>query len=175
MAKDDPFRRHSVAAFFHFTDRRNLANIRNHGGLYSLVELEKRKIEVPAPGGNEWSRDADALKNMDQYVHLCFRATHPMEYRAREAGRIQDSIFLQIHPDIVDLDGVLYSPGVANKSGVPFFPISEALQLIDFAVLYTRTDWTDPAIQDRLQAAEKSELLVPHHVPIKYIRNLPNG
>src|ERR1700678_2645905 len=96
MASIDPLKR--VTLLYHFTDRRNLPFIREHGGLYPMTKLRKKNIEVPAPGGNDWSQDADGIKGMDAYVHLCFRATHPMEYVAREAGRIGDTIFLQIHP-----------------------------------------------------------------------------
>ncbi len=177
MKSPKQFRRYSVPAFFHFTDRRNLPLIVEHGGLYSLVELKRKNIKVPAPGGNQWSHDADEMNDVDQYIHLCFRANHPMEFLAREEGRIQDSIFLQIHPSILDVDDVMFSPGVSNKSGMPIYPIGEAVKKnrIDFEILYTRTDWSDRQINDRLQAAEKSELLVPRRIPIKYIRNLPNG
>lgn len=173
----DPFRRYSVSAFYHFTDRRNLAKIRELEGLFSLVELTNRSVKIPRPGGNDWSHDADAMKGVDQYVHLCFRPTHPMEFRAREDGRIEQSIFLQVHPAVLDIDGVCFAPDVSNKAGVEIHPIRDALkqQLIDFEVLYTRTDWSDPAIQERLQQAEKAELLIPKHVPMKYIRNCPNG
>ncbi len=175
MEASDPFRSHSVTAFYHFTDRRNLAKIREAGGLYSFAELRKRGIKVPAPGGNEWSHEADASKHMDRYVHLCFRPTHPMEYVARQEDRIRDSIFLEIHPDILAIKGVQFSPDVANKSGVGTCAIAEAYKMIDFEVLYTRTDWNDPTIQARLQRAEKCEILVPDHIPLELIRNLPNG
>ena len=56
------------------------------------------------------------------------------------------------------------------------FTIEQARDLIDYAVLYTRTDWSDPEIQARLQAAEKAEILVPDHVPMKYLEQyFPNG
>jgi len=132
-------------------------------------------IEVPAPGGNQWSRDADVMRGMERYVHLCFRATHPMEFRAREAGQIADSIFLQVHPDVLQWEDVRFTPDVANKSGVSIHTIEEAREMIDFEVLYTRTNWSDPEIQQRLQQAEKSEILVPRLIPLELIRNLPNG
>jgi hypothetical protein len=171
----DPFQQHRATAFYHFTDTRNIPLIRSNGGLLSMAELRKRNITCPYPGGNEWSQDADGMKGMDQYVHLCFRPNHPMEYLARGEGRIAQSVFLEIHPDVLAIDGVMFSPGVSNKSGMPIHSLAEAKKLIDFEVLYTRTNWQDPAIQARLQSAEKAELLVPAHVALKYIRNLPNG
>lgn len=164
-----------IPLLYHFTDRRNLDLIREMGGLYPIAELVRRKVVVPAPGGNDWSRDADALKGMGRYVHLCFRNSHPMEYVARKDGRIKDSIFLRIHPSVLQFEGVRFTNDVSNKSGVESVPISEATVHIDFEVLYTRTDWSDPAIQERLRRAEKFEVLVPSFVPIALIGNIDNG
>ena len=173
MPIPDPLSR--VTMLYHFTDRRNLPLIREHGGLYSADELVNRKIEVPAPGGNDWSRDADGIKGMDKYVHLCFRNTHPMEYVARQDGRISDTIYLQIHADVLLWDGVRFTGDVSNKAGVQLHTIEEAKKIIDFEVLYTRTDWRNADIQKRLQQAEKYEILVPTKIPLEMIRNLPNG
>jgi hypothetical protein len=73
-----------IPRLYHFTDRRNLDLIRKLGGLHPLSHLIKKKIEIPAAGGNQWSRDADELKGMGRYVHLCFRSNHPMEFMARQ-------------------------------------------------------------------------------------------
>ncbi|HEY3770476.1 MAG TPA: DarT ssDNA thymidine ADP-ribosyltransferase family protein [Candidatus Angelobacter sp.] len=171
----DPFIQYSVTAFYHFTDRRNLKLIRDAGGLYSLAKLREMKMEVPAPGGNEWSHDADQRKGLDQYVHLCFKNNHPMEFVARQEGRITDSVFLRIHPAVVQRQGVKFTADVSNKRGVDVYSIEEAQKIIDFDVLYTRTDWTVPEIQQRLRQAEKYEILVPDHIPLELIRNLPDG
>jgi hypothetical protein len=169
----DPLTR--IPVLYHFTDRRNLPLIKKLGGLYPLAILKEKGITVPAPGGNEWSHDADAMKGMDAYVHLGFKSNHPMEYRARQDGRIVDSIFLQVHPAVLQWDDVRFTPEVSNKSGVPLHTITEARSLIDFDVLYTRTNWSDPAIQARLQQAERSEILVPRFIPMALIRNFPDG
>jgi hypothetical protein len=146
-----------IKALFHFTDRRNLPLIRERGGLYSQARLRDLGVEVPAPGGNDWSREADGLKDLDRYVHLCLRNSHPMEFRAREEGRIKESIFLSIDLEALQIDGVRFTPDVSNKSGVELYSLEEADKMIDGEVLYTRTDWNDPAIQARLQQAEKCE------------------
>ncbi len=161
-----------IPLLYHFTDRRNLPLIKEMGGLFPIALLDQKNIKVPAPGGNEWSRDADAPKGMGNYVHLCFRSTHPMEYVARQDGRITDSIFLQIHPSVMQFEGVRFTNDVANKAGVESIPIAEAEAQVDFEVLYTRTDWRDQAIKARLSNAEKYEVLVPHVIPLAYIRNI---
>lgn len=86
-----------------------------------------------------------------------------------------DSIFLQVHPSVIHGDGVLFVPGMANTNGITFHTMDEARDLIDYEVLYTRTNWSDPQIQQRLQTAEKYEILVPRVIPLELIRNLPNG
>lgn len=164
-----------ITTLYHFTDRRNLSKIRELKGLYSLAKLKEMQVVIPNPGGNEWSHEADQSKGMDQYIHLCLKPNHPMEYVARNEKRIGETIFLQIHPDVLKFEGVKFTADVSNKSGVPILTIEEAKKIIDFEVLFTRTDWKDSVIQYRLQQAEKSEILIPNHIPLEFIRNIPNG
>lgn len=172
MPPVDPFRHHSVKSFYHFTDLQNLDSIRKHGGLFSLAELRRRKIIVAKPGGNQWSHDADSRLQLDRFVHLCLRESHPMEYCARQGGHIGDTRFLEIDPSVRHLEGVMYSPDVSNKAGVSVVPIAAADGKIDGEVLYTKTDWTNPEIKARLKLASKCELLVPNFIPAEFIRNL---
>jgi hypothetical protein len=171
----DPFVRYQVTHFYHFCDRRNLPLIRELGGLYSLEKLEEMGVTIPAPGGNDWSHDADRMKGLHQYVHLCLRNNHPMEYIARQEGRIQDSIFLQVSAAVLQMEGLKYTEDVSNKSGVVVRTIEEARDLIDFEVAYTRTDWKNAAVKQRLDNCEKCEILVPDFIPLDLIRNIPNG
>lgn len=165
-------RQHSC--FYHFTDRRNLASIKAHAGILSMQALRRKKIIIPAPGGNEWSLDADRLCGMDAYVHLCFTRGHPMRYLAEKEGRITDTVWLRIHPSILQLPGVMITDEVSNKSGVVPKSVTEALSVLDLEVIYTRTDWKDPAVKQRLDGADKYEVIVPDIVPIRYIQN-PDG
>lgn len=173
MAQIDALNR--IPFLYHFTDRRNVPLIREMGGLFPLSDMLRKHVVIPAPGGNQWSHDADALRGVDKYVHLCLRNSHPMEFMARQEGRIIDTIFLQIHPSVLQIPGVLFTSDVSNKAGVEPISLNEAEKLIDFPVLYTQTDWSDPAIQQRLKQAEKCEILVPDHIPIGLIRNIDNG
>jgi hypothetical protein len=51
--KERPVPTYAITSFYHFTARRNLPKIREHGGLYSLAMLREMEVEVPAPGGND--------------------------------------------------------------------------------------------------------------------------
>jgi len=159
---------------FHFTDPRNLASIEQHG-LLSVQQLARQAIVPPAPGGNQWSHDADARIGMDGYVHLCFCDQHPMEYRARQDGRIGAATFLRVLPAVLDIPGVMFADDVANKVGVAIRPLAEADEVLDLEVIFKRTDWKDPAVQTRLQRARKYEILVPDHVPVALLRKPTHG
>lgn len=153
---------------YHFTDTRNVPSIRQLG-LLSARESVARGIQIAASGGNQWSQDADRRSGMDAYVHLSFINDHPMEYLAKQSGQIQQSIYLQISPQILYSEGVLFSPGVANKSGVKPLSLREACEVMDFEVLFKRTEWKNPIIQERRKQAKKYELLVPKEVPLNLI------
>jgi hypothetical protein len=173
MPEIDPLRR--IPFLYHFTDRRNLPLIRERGGLFPLADLEAAGIEIPAPGSDEGSRLVDRQRDLHRYVHLCFKNNHPMEYVARQEGRIGDTIFLQVHASVLHWDNVLFVPGMANRNDINFYTIEQARAMIDYEVLYSRTNWSDPQVQQRLQAAEKYEILVPRVIPLELIRNLPHG
>ena len=107
---------------YHFTDVRNVASIKEHGGIYSLDQCEALGIEIAAPGGDENSQDSDRANGMDKYVHLCLRGEHPMEYSAKAKGRIEKSIFIPINSDVLAIDGVRFVPGMSNKKGIADVP-----------------------------------------------------
>ncbi len=164
-----------VNALYHFTDRRNLASIREMGGLYSWASLREMGAEVEVPGGNDWSHTADAFKGLDRYVHLCFRKSHPMEYSARQDGRLGESIFLQIDPRVLDEDGVLFTNDVSNKAGVETLSLDRFEEIMDLEVLQMKPDWGDEDFKNRLRKAEKCEILVPDFISTELIRNLNSG
>lgn len=108
-----------ITCIWHFTDRSNLESIKKYGGLLSYSELVRRGIDIPSPGGNDWSHDADKTKGMDEYVHLCFCRSHPMLHLAQEDGRITNPIWLQIDKDVILAPEVRFTTDVSNKAGVP--------------------------------------------------------
>lgn len=155
--------------FYHFTDTKNLPSIRQHG-LLSMRTLRASQIDTTC-GGNDWSLDADRRFGMDAYVHLCFFSEHPMEWLARQDGRIEQSRFLRIAPEVLRIPGVLITDGVSNKADMKPQPAEDMIGKLDLKVIYTRTDWKDPEVQERLKAARRCEVLVPDRVPVALIKN----
>jgi ssDNA thymidine ADP-ribosyltransferase, DarT len=155
--------------FYHFTDTRNIPAIVAVEGILSRREAARLKHPIEVLGGNNWSIEADDRVGMDAYVHLCFTKDHPMEFLARQDGRIQDSNFLAVGADVLKIPGTMCTLDVSNKAGVAPISIQEACKSIDFEVLYRRTDWNDSEIQKRLQQVKKYEILVPTKIPIALV------
>jgi hypothetical protein len=175
MGPPDPLSR--IKWLCHFTDKRNLPSILEMGGLWSTAKLREMGVKDFHPGGNEHSLNADQMFGMDQYVHLCFKGNHPMEYLAKQDSRIQKTLWLYIDDaaSVLKMDGVLYCPGVSNKSGMETCTIEEARNKIDYVALYEYLDWRVSENYLRRLAAEKCEILVPDHLPLKYFKKyLPN-
>lgn len=97
-----------------------------------------------------------------------------MAHLAQGDGRINDIVWLRIDPRIINEPGVRITTEVSNKRGVVPLELNDALSIMDLEIIYTRTDWNDPAIRQRLSVADKYEILVPEVVPLAYVEN-PNG
>jgi hypothetical protein len=177
MASPDPLSR--VTWLYHFTDRRNLELIWELDGLWSTAKLKEMGVEFH-PGGNQHSLDADEMFGMDQYVHLCFKSKHPMQYLAKQDGRIEKTLWIYVDDaaSVLELGGALFCPGVSNKSGMETCAIKEAGEMIDVVALYEYLDWNVHENYERRLAAEKCEILIPDHLPLKYFKTYlpkPNG
>jgi len=160
---------HQFTSLFHFTDAANTASIAKHG-ILSKDEANRRGVAVAVPGGNEWSRDADAHKGLNDYVNLCFTASHPMCHLAHLEGRIPNPRYIPIDVNVLKIEGVRITIGVANRADTELLEVEVGLERLDKEVLYTRTNWEDPDIQARRQSAEKCEILVPKIVPVSLIK-----
>lgn len=165
---------YKIKHLWHFTDSSNWRSIQEHG-LLSLSNLRARRIQIPMPGGNDWSQNADTLKGLDHYVHLCFVKDHPMQYRAAQEGRIENTVWLKISPAILLSRSARFSAGVSNRSDVRLLTPAEAKNGIDFPVLFTFMDWSDPEVLARRQRAVKSEILIPDSIPTSMILGTENG
>ncbi len=90
-------------------------------------------------------------------------------------GFRKEPIWLKIRCEIILGQDVLFCSDVSNKFGVALFGADQAKEKIDFDVLFTYMNWRNPEIQQRRQAAIKSEILVPSIVPIDMILGFKNG
>ena len=150
---------------YHFTDEANFSSIDEHG-LLSKAELKKRQLWPPAAtGGNDLSHQLDNARGIDPYVSLCLTRNHGMQFVATKDGRLKKPRYLGIKPQVLLIAGTRMAFGIANANDVKIVPMVDAIDQLDREVLYTRTNWSDPAVNKRLSAAEKFEVLVPDSVP----------
>lgn len=154
------------SCLYHFTDASNRPSIKKHG-ILSSEERQNKNIKPDFCGGNERSQDADISKGITNYVSLSFTKDHPLCYLAKCAGRLPNPIYLKICLEVLLIDGVMFANGVANANATYLMPMKKALEKneIDLDVIYKETDWKDPVINNRLQTARKTEILVPNCVP----------
>lgn len=61
---------------YHFTDPSNISSIKEYG-LLSWLQLLQRNISH-SPASNDFSRSLDRGKNLEDYIRLCNRPSHPM-------------------------------------------------------------------------------------------------
>jgi len=175
VAAPDPLL--AITKLYHFTDVRNLPMIKKLDGLWSTAKLKNGKCEH-FPGGNDWSLDQDARTGMDYYVHLCWDRNHHMEKSILERDKDIKLFYLEIDRLILYEPGVLFTPGVANAVGMAKHTIKEAVDgtMIDYDALNRRIgSLRDPTNQARRQAAERTEIIVPELVAMKWIGNFPNA
>lgn len=149
---------------YHFTDRSNIPSIAKHG-LVSKTRMRAENWWPETTGGNELSHQLDDARGISDYVSLCFTRNHPMKYLANQDGRLPAPCYLGISPDVLSLPGVRVAFGVANGNETKIMDIGEAIDLLDLEVIYSRTEWGNPAVQERLRAAERMEILIPDLVP----------
>ena len=167
----------AITKLYHFTDVRNLPMIKKLDGLWSTAKLRKGKCEF-FPGGNDWSLEQDARTGMDYWVHLCWDRNHHMEKNMSDRDKDIRLFYLEIDRLILYEPGVVFTPGVANASGMVKHAVQEAVDggMIDYDALNRNIgSLRDPANQARRQKAERTEILVPERVAMKWIKNFPNG
>ena len=121
--------------FYHFTDRKNLPLIRQHGLIATSGLKSANLFGNVKTGGDALSLASDAAKGTDKYVCLCFRASHPMAHVAMNDERKLDPVYLEIDPAVIKLPGVMITNAPSNQNGVERMVAAPALDGLDLEVL----------------------------------------
>jgi len=108
LVKNSEFlRKQGIEYLYHFTDKRNLKSISQHG-LLSVAEIENCKLEV-IYSSSENSRQIDKRNKLDNFVRVSFTKDHPMMHVAKTERRIDDCVVLKIGLEAADQVGTLFS------------------------------------------------------------------
>ena len=158
--------KNNIPYFYHFTSRKNLASIREHGGLYSWLYLTKHEIPIPVQGGGELSRGLDRYNGIADYVHLSFCESHPMAYHHKQSG--EDIVVLKISIEVALVADTKFSDMNAVDSKCRCEQGLQGLKLVNFAATKEKFLTNDNPLFKYKQA----EILVKTHVPLEYILNI---
>ena len=104
--------------FYHFTDKKNLPLIREHGLLSTSGLRANNLFDDVITGGDASSLGSDSKKGTDQFVCLCFTDNHPMAYRAMTGDRKLNPVYLEIDPEVIKLPGVMITNAASNQDGI---------------------------------------------------------
>jgi len=157
-------RSYNISRLYHFTDRNNIASIKEHGGLYSWYTLEQKNIPIPCPGGDELSRRLDQRYQLQDYVRLCFHPDQPMKYVAQRDNRIGRCMILSIDPEVIYCKDTVFSDENATANSVNIGTTAEDFKKIRFDI-FSEGRWSSPEEKRYFQA----EVLVKKHIPMEYI------
>ena len=155
-----------ITCFYHFTSRKNIVSICQHGGLYSWHYLKAHQIDIPLQGGGELSQGLDRYKGVADYVHLSFCENHPMAYHLIQEG--EDIVVLKISTDVALLDGTMFTDMNAVDSQCSCAAGLEGLQKVNIAATKEKYLSSDNPLFKYKQA----EILVKTHIPLEYILNI---
>ena len=162
----------NIESLYHFTDKSNLDSIIKNNGLYSWFYCEINNLKIPLPSGNQFSRELDKQKNLHNYVRLSFCENHPMKFIALKESRIKNPIILKCDTELLLHKNVLYSDRNANKKESIINHTFEHFKSLKFDIFKKR--YFDINENRDLASFYQAEILIPQHIPIKYITNLHN-
>ena len=159
---------HGIRCFYHFTDVRNLENIRKYGGLISWSSCETHDVEIPSAGGSDFSRRLDMRYNLHDYVRLSFCDDHPMAYRLKQEGKTL--VLLKIRIDVAEWEGTLFSNINATDGGHSHGGTLSDLQKIRWSAV--KRNYVSREDEDFKY--HQAEILAKTAIPKEFIVNLDN-
>lgn len=158
---------HRIESLYHFTDSRNLASIKRHGGLFSWWQCARQGIRITAPGGTKGSWERDRKNDLQDYVRLSFNNNQPMMHVASRYGRVQDIKILEIDPSIIYREATLFSDVNANDAEAHVGISLKSFERVRFPIA-TASRW----VRNQEKRFFQAEVLVNRHVPLDLIKNL---
>jgi hypothetical protein len=155
----------NIQTLYHFTDRRNLPSIRQHGGLYSWSYCEQHHIAIPFPASNDLSKALDVRKGLQDFVRLSFNPCQPMMYVAQGRGVVP--VVLEISPEVIFWLHTQFSNVNATANNASIGSSIQDFKNINFPLALSG-NWTTAEEKAFIQA----EVLVKTKLPIQFIRNI---
>lgn len=162
-------RDHNIDSLWHFTDIRNLSNIKKFGGLLSKEKLldEKLLFISVIPGGDIKSIFLDIfLGNWDK-ISLSLTPHTPMSFHKKRENHL---VFIEISPEVATFEGVYFTDRNATRvrDGQKRDQGVNGLKNVRFEYINCIPRYDDKDWKKYVQA----EVLVPNYIPIKYFKKI---
>ena len=146
----------------------NIPSVLEHGILSYIIAqsiihksvamniIQNKRDKVIIPNGYD----------LHNYANLYFDARNPMMFKRKN----EDVLVLKIDIRIIDLPDVIISDQNASSKYARFYEPSEAIDKLDFSMIYSR-DWNDSNLfmYYKKKSAKCAEILVPDRIDPKYI------
>jgi hypothetical protein len=138
--------RKGISRLYHITSERNLASIKECGGILSTSSLHKQIPRRVVFVSSEGSRNYDRQCGTDRWVHLFFHFNQPMFYRTA----CPDLVILEVELNVVETQPIAFSDENASASRALIGPDLAHLQTLNLEP-FGRGSWL-PAEKGAWQA-----------------------
>ena len=159
-------RENRITRFYHFTDESNLPLIKKHGGLYSWSYCEKNDINIPNPGGSDYSRSLDSSKGLQDFVRLSFCDDHPMAWRKYQEG--SSLVLLYVDVEVASFKETLFADRNAASSSFSCGDGLDDLKRVNLSA--TKRHYVGRS-DGEIFFQHQAECMVKTFIPLKYIMN----
>ena len=167
----DYLHKNNISFFYHFTEEKNLTNIRRYGGLLSQYQCVMQAIPVRTEASTFMVglREKDNKFGLEDYARLSFCSVHPLiDIRKEKGARL---VRLKVSTDIAYLKDTLFSDKDAATEH-HHGPGLDDLKRVDFNATSRIVHYdVDP---QELCLRNQAEILVRTIIPKEYIINLDN-
>lgn len=165
---DEVIKLNNIKRLFHFTDRKNIYSIKNSFGLLSNKMCSQNGINIPRPGGDDFSINLDKQRGLDDFIRLSFCKEHPMLFTAIKDNRISEPVILEISPEVIFFSHTRFTNQNALKSGTILSDSFDFFSKIKFDIFKSR--YFD--LENQFRSQYQAEVLVLRSLPNKYILNI---
>lgn len=160
-------RDNGIDRFYHSTNTSNLMSIKQQRALLSIKKLREKHISVDF-ASSEFSREADARKGVENFVHLSYEPDYPMMKKATNGGRLAEVTMFIVSPVVAILKDTLFTEkNLVTTSIMPSSDV-EVLKRIPFLKFHNKNYWS---LSEDLRKSYMAEILVKDEVPASSILN----
>ena len=155
----------------------NLVSILKYG-ILSYNKCKQMKHTSVADPNVQCNREIKKVTNslpLHDFANCYFNPRNPMMYKLKMnmGNDFKNIIILAINSDILNREDTVIADRNATASTVAFMPVPEAIEKINFNLIYLNSwDHPDPEEKYKLKLLISAEVLVPYKIDVSYIAGI---